>query len=175
MELNQIKDILFQTECGSFLCDGMGCSEPLPVPTKDGVLDNFFLYMYNSDTNSFSAPVARIGMLTERKQIVYFYSCYDEPFSVKPQEVMSGQSTKAERADHYAEFKKLYNQVRPLFYSDCSECKELLVDFLNAFKEYVDLVLWKFYIEMLPPFFEWLYLQTGINELEGNKDGEVCD
>ena len=171
MLLNEIKDALLQTDCGEFLRDGMGCSEPLPLDTPDGLLDNCFLYMYNRKTNTYSAPVARIGFFADKKEMVYFISCYEKPFSSRPEETFEARISREERYGKYPAFEKLYNQVRPLFYKDeCSiEEKRLLLEFANAFEEYIDESQRVFYKEAVPPFFTWLSVQ--VRELLEVNDG----
>lgn len=171
MLLKDIKDALIQTECGEFLRDGMGFSEPLPIETPEGTLDNCFLYMYDTATNVYSAPVARIGLFAEKKEMAYFISCYEEPFSVKPEETIEAKMTKAERVNKYSRYEELYNSARPLFYKEnCnSDEKNLLLKFANAFEDFVDESQRIFYREMVPPFFAWLSEQ--VSELLEENDG----
>ena len=171
MLLKDIKDALIHTECGEFLREGMGCSEPLPVETPDGLLDNCFLYMYDATTNVYSAPVARIGLFAEKNEMAYFISCYEKPFSVKPEETIEAKMTKAERVSKYSHYEELYNSARPLFYKEncSSEEKVLLLEFANAFEDFVDESQRVFYREMLPTFFAWLSEQ--VSELLEENDG----
>ena len=171
MVLKEIKEALLQTSLGEFLRDGMGCSEPLPLLTPDGLLDNCFLYMYNGEKNTYSAPVARIGFFAEKKEMVYFMSCYDKPFSLPPEQVIEAKLSKEERYEKYPAFERLYNQARPIFYKDvCSlEEKHLLLEFANTFEEYIDESQRVFYKEAVPPFFTWLSVQ--VRELLEDNDG----
>ena len=170
MLLNEIKDALFQTDCGEFLRDGMGCSEPIPVPTPDGMLDNCFLYMYTRETNVYSAPVARIGFFAEKKEMIYFVSCYDKPFSDPPEKTFESSITRPERYEKYPAFEKLYNIVRPLFYKEHCSIDEtrLLLEFANTFEDYVD-EHQRYYKEEVPQFFTWLSSQ--VSELLEDNDG----
>lgn len=170
MLLTEIKEALNYTECGRFLRDGMGCSEPLPVETPEGILDNCFLYMYDSTTNEYSAPVARIGFFAAKKEMAYFISCYDEPFSIIPEDTFKATKTKEEQLSSYSRFEELYNSVRPLFYKEnCTlDEKSLLLEFTNTFENYVDESQRVLYREMVPAFFAWLSEQ--VSELLENFD-----
>ena len=176
MQLKEIKMALLQTECGEFLRDGMGCSEPLPVPAEGGILDLCFLYMYDRENNVYSAPVARIGFFADRKEMIFFDSCYEHPFSAKPEEIFQAALPREERLRLYPEFERLYDEARPLFYQEaCSaEEKKLLLSFSDIFEACVDPSQRIFYRECAPMFFAWLSEQVS-ELLKEDYDAEIRD
>lgn len=167
MFLAEIKEALSHTECGEFLREGIGCSEPLPIPIPNGFLDNCFLYMYDNDANVYSAPVARVGFIADQRKIVYFISCYDKPFSMRPETIIEAAEATEKRLNRYARYEELYNSARALFYKENCDLAEktLLLEFADTFEAYVDEPQRLFYREMLPPFFAWLSEQVS----------EACD
>lgn len=157
MELIQVKHILHQTECGELFVDGMGCSEPILTRTEDGLIDLFFVYYANKKAGTFSGPVARIGLNAERGRLVSLESCYEKPFSVKPDELVVGKPQLV-TDEQYEKYCRLYPEVRNLaFRESCTDSeKELLADYEKAFRAVVNPALFPFYLELAPAFFTWL-------------------
>ena len=162
MTLQQIKSALLQTEFGESLRDGMSYSEPIALPTPDGLIDNFFVYLVDKKEHVYSAPVARLGLFAERKQLAYFVSCTERPFSAKPDEIIPAEEDSPNRWSAYETYEELFPVVREiLFKENCSDDeKAVLIKFSNAFDEFNNKALLPFYTEMAPTYYKWLREQT---------------
>lgn len=163
MTLQQIKQSLLQTSFGDFLRDQMCISEPIPLPTPAGLIENFFVFLVNKQEKTCSAPIARIGLFPEKQEIAYFIPCTDKPFSKKPEEILPFSIDDENVRVLYPKYEMLYNTVRPLFFHECSPQESALVDeYLQALIAITDPALFPFYIEMAPVFFLWLKLKKEI-------------
>ena len=174
MLLCDIKETLQRTKLGAILAEGIRASEPIPIPTPDGLLDNCFIFLEDNTNSIYSAPVARIGFFAEKGEIVYFISCYDKPFSSRPEVTFESKISREERNAKYPDFENLYNRVRPLFYKEeCSiEEKRLLLEFADTFEGCIEEPQRVFYKEAVPPFFTWLSVQVR-ELLEEDNDGQI--
>ena len=163
MTLEQIKQSLFNTSFGDFMLNQTRVSEPIPLPTPDGLLENFFVYLEDDESKTCSGPIARIGLFPEKREIAYFISCTDKPFSKKPEDSLSISIDDEKVRTSYPKYEMLYNTVRPLFFHECSTQEGALVDeYLQALIAVTDPALFPFYIEMAPFFFLWLKLKKEV-------------
>lgn len=163
MTLQEIKQALLQTSFGEFITGKMRVSEPIPLPTPDGILENFFIYLFDEEDRVFSPPVARVGLFPDRKSMAYFIPCSEKPFSKKPEELINALGNTETINSAYAKYEELFNLAHPLFFHKCSpQGSQVLDDYLNALVEVTDPALFPFYIEMAPAFFLWLKLKDEI-------------
>ena len=169
MTLEQIKQSLIQTNFGDFTLNQTRISEPIPLPTPDGLLENFFVYLENDESKTCSGPVARIGLFPEKREIAYFISCTDKPFSKKPEDILSISIDDEKVQALYPKYEMLYNTVRPLFFHECSPQEGALVDkYLQTLITVTDPALLPFYFEMAPAFFIWIKLKKEVQAQEAD-------
>ena len=156
MELKQVKSILHQSECGEMFLDGMGCSEPILTKSKNGLIDNFFVYLANKKEETYSATIAKISLLAENGSIIRVVSCSDEPFSVPPTETIKVDSFSPSEQD-YKEYSALYAKIRSIaFKTPCSSSEQQTISaYLDSLEKVVNKSLFPFYKELAPTFFEW--------------------
>jgi len=156
MELDQVKGILHETECGKLFFDGMGCSEPILTADQNGLIDNFFVYFVNRDAGTYSGPVARIGLYAERKTIAYIENSEDMPFSIAPSAtiVVGNRSVLPEE---YKRYVSLYARIREFAFNEqCSdEQRTLLSEYLDALLSVTKEAVFPLYKELAPSFFTW--------------------
>ena len=160
MELTQVKSILHQTEVGEMMMDGMGCSEPILPLKGTKLIDNFFVYLADKKTCTISGPIARIGLDADDSEIDYLISCEDKPFSLAPQDTITIAYPSVLPED-YENYGRLYAQIRHIVYkSDCVESeKQIIKEYMYAFKKVIAPAMMRFYEEMVPAFFAWIQNQ----------------
>ena len=157
MTLQMIKSAFYQSGLGSMLTDNADISEPVPTLTEDGMVQNFFLYMVDPEAGFFSAPFARAGILPEEKRVIYFTSCYDQPFSKPPEEILKAEGSFTERFLAYEHYKRRFNATEHLFFRDCSKPEKRVVrEYVEGLQLVTDPVMYPFYAEMAPEFFTWI-------------------
>ena len=162
MELMQVKNTLHGTVVGALLSDGMGCSEPVLL-LKDGkLIDNFFVYMANRKACLVSGPVGIIGLQAETENVEYLRNCEKIPFSLGPKETMRVTYPDFQPED-YRRYCTLYGQMRNIAYkSNCTESeKQIIADYVAAFKKIVAPEMIRIYEEVTPSFFVWVRNITG--------------
>lgn len=156
MELAQVKSILHETECGKLFFDGMGCSEPILTADKNGLVDNFFVYIVNRDAGTYSGPLARIGLYAEEKTVAYIENSEEEPFSIAPSAVLA-VGNRSVLPEEYERYASLYARIREFAFNEqCSdEQKMLLSAYLDALFSVTKEVVFPLYKELAPSFFIW--------------------
>lgn len=160
MELIQVKSILHQTEVGEMMVDGMGCSEPILSLKDSKLIDNFFVYLANKKSCTISGPIARIGLNADNSEVEYLISCEAQPFSLAPQETIT-ITYPSVLAEDYENYSRLYAQIRHIAYkSDCTASeKQIIKEYMYAFKKVIAPAMMRFYEEMVPTFFAWIQNQ----------------
>lgn len=139
------------------LTDNAGISEPVPLRTEDGMVQNFFFYMVSRREGCFSVPFARAGILPEEGRVLYYTSCYDQPFSRPPEEILKAEGSFDERSWAYEDYESKYNEAEHLFFRECNEPeKKLIREYVEALQRVTDPVMYPFYAELAPEFFDWV-------------------
>lgn len=157
MELRQVKNRLLQTECGELIMDRMDISEPMLTKDKDGLVDNFFIYLVDMEEHINYGPVGRAGIDAETGKLKYLVSCNENPFSKKPTDIITAGTASA-TGTKYEAYSKMYPCVRAFAFKEhCSdEERRILRDYYHSFLGIVNPALLPFYKEMAPSFFSWV-------------------
>lgn len=156
MNLFQVKNIIFKTECENFILDGLCCSEPIMTKQGKGIVDNYFVYGINTDKHEYTGPIVSFGILSETCEVAYVSKDlnlrYGENDNIRAQN-WSEYDKKA-----YDLYASSYEKVREfLFEENCSKYKkEELNKYIISMKKIIDKALWPIYKELFPTFFDWV-------------------
>lgn len=120
-----------------------------------------FAYLVNKKERVVSDPIARIGIYAGDATVSYLISCDKAPFSIGPKGTMTTEYPVL-LAEDYERYECLYAKMRAIVYKcDCSETeKQIIVDYIVAFRKTFAPAMMKSYEEMAPSFFEWVRSQT---------------
>ncbi len=157
MNLKQVKNAVFWTECRDCVREGMCCSEPIMTWDGRGIVDNYFVYGENGERKSYSGPVVSFGVYSEQKEAAYIKRGREMPFSKGAEDEIVAVSWEQYDGEAYERYQKAFPLVRGfLFEENCTEeQREILKSYLQAFRMVTDGGLWPLYLEMAPEFFRW--------------------
>lgn len=157
MNLKQVKNALFQTECAECVRDGMCCSEPLMTRDEKGIIDNYFIYGENSERKSYSGPLVSFGVYSEAKKAAYIDYGQKKWFFRSSEDEIQAATWDRYDEEAYSRYLAAFPQVREfLFEKDCThEQKEILRTYIKALRRLTDDALWPMYRELAPEFFKW--------------------
>lgn len=157
MELKKVKSLLLQTECGALLLDGMGCSEPVLTREDGRLIDNFFVYLTDRNSNTASGPLARIGLNADSGTLAYLVHATQKPFSLPPDRCIRVERP-TYSVEEFEEYSKLYAQLREFAFKDRCTVDERgsLRKYLSALRHIVGPSMFGFYEELAPSFFQWV-------------------
>lgn len=157
MNLKQVKNALFQTECAGCVRDGMCCSEPVMTRDARGIIDNYFIYGENSERKSYSGPLVSFGVYSEQKKTAYIDCGQQRKFSKSAVDEIRAVCWDRYDEAAYSRYQAAFPQVREfLFEKDCTrEQKEILQIYIKSLRSLTDDALWPLYRELAPDFFTW--------------------
>ena len=154
--LREVELTIAKTDCKSNLRDGLSRSMPILTKDENGeFIDNFFMYATDIHRKSYSTPIAIFGIYSDEKKAAYNRSIpmneiksivLDEPVNITESTIKARNR-----------FEELFPTVREYTYSaNCSdEQKETVKEYVSCLETFSGPVVWKFYQELFPSFFEW--------------------
>lgn len=154
---NKILEALLCDDLSQFLPDGIAYS--LPVPSRDAfgnLIDCFFLHDINLQTGQVQPPYARIGIYAEHKQLAFYQTAKELPFSAKEESAQSSYILDSAE-DKVQEYEYLYPEIRTIAFSNAIDTrgKELLLAYsqvaTSLFGEQR-----QYYNDIAPAFFAWM-------------------
>ena len=154
MTVEEVKSKIFETECGKMIREGMFCSEPILTNGEKGLIDNYFIYGRDSKRQHFTKPKRCFGIYTDLNEVAY--SDKDNEFAEK--DYSSSEEMNIEKCfDAYDRYAELYPKIRELAYQDCNDDdKEHLSEYIKCFRQFSGDILFAFYKELYPSYFEWI-------------------
>lgn len=157
MNLFQVKNIIFKTECENLILDGLCCSEPIMTMLDGKIVDNYFVYGLDREKQEYTGPIVSFGILSDTCEVAYvnksLNSCYGENDSI------SAQNWNEYDKMAYDEYVSAYEKVRNfLFTPSCTEIQKIeLKKYITAMEKIIDDALLPVYKELFSDFFEWSF------------------
>ena len=153
--LMEVNELIYTTDCGDCVLDGWFCS--MPILTKDDngkLIDNFFSYGCNHTFTYYSSPLAVFGIYSDEEKAAYKKRI---PQSERKEFTLEANPIDTEAANRaYDRFEELYPVIRECAYSECNEeQKKAVKEYVSCLEVFSGPVVWGFYKEMFPSFFEW--------------------
>ena len=152
---DEIDTLKYTTDCEECIVDGWFCS--LPIVTRDNegkLIDNFFMYGSDFDFKTFSTPLVIFGIYSEEGKTAY--KNWLPPSEVKELTLTEQPASVEEANKAFDRYKELYPLLREFAYLECNdEQKKLVQEYLVCLEIFSGPILWKFYQELFPAFFEW--------------------
>ncbi len=155
MTLDEVKSVIYCTDCKQYIFEGLSCSEPIMTMDKGRLIDNYFIYSHDEYFKKISEPIIEFGIVTGDKKEAYGRQVVDELEC----RVMDETAFNIDRAmDAYEEYANIYPFVRQCVYSSklTREQVEYLKKYLECLRIFSGDVLWKIYLERYPQFFDWV-------------------
>ena len=153
--LDEIKSVIYETDCTDCVPEGWSRSQPILTKDENGeLIDNYFMYGSNFTRTVFSTPIVVFGIYSDAKKTAYKTWM---PQSERKEIALDGEQVSREEANKaYARYEEVYPMVRACAYSECNvEQKQAVKDYVASLKVFAGPVVWKFYQELFPSFFEW--------------------
>ena len=153
----EIIEALLCDELSQFVPDGIAYS--FPVPSQDAfgnLIDCFFLYDIDYQTGQAQPPYARIGIYAEHKQLAFYYTSKEFPFTQKEEPAHSALILDFSEKDSQ-EYEQLYPEIRSTAFSktiDTGE-KQLLSAYCHVATSLFG-VQHQYYNDIAPAFFVWM-------------------
>lgn len=161
MYLRQVKNAIFDTECGRLVRDGMCCSEPILSRDAKGVIDNFFVYCEDWEEGTFSGPAYRFGIYAETRETAYMEK-NERYFSVGKDVYQSYFRKSILAQEKYEKYSLSYARVREFVLMECTEeQRDILKGYMQSLEEIIDAKMLPLYWELAPRFFTWAYEKIG--------------
>lgn len=157
MNLFQVKNVIFKTECENLILDGLCCSEPIMTMKNEKIVDNYFVYGLDRGKKEYTGPIVSFGILSESCEVSYVNksldSCYGES------NYISAQNWNEYDKKSYDEYVSSYEKVRNfLFNQNCTETEKLeLKRYIMSMEKIIDDALLPIYRELFPDFFMWAF------------------
>lgn len=137
----------------------LGIAYSFPVPSQDAfgnLIDCFFLYDIDYQTGQAQPPYARIGIYAEHKQLAFYYTSKEFPFTQKEEPAHSALILDFSEKDSQ-EYEQLYPEIRSTAFSktiDTGE-KQLLSAYCHVATSLFG-VQHQYYNDIAPAFFVWM-------------------
>lgn len=159
ISLKKARSIIFSTECGKCIKEGLECSEPIITKGEHGLIDNYFMYGCDSEGKHFTKPLVGFGVYTDSEKTAYAGRVFD----FEDKDYVSADDTDMSKIfEAYDLYSEMYPKVRELVYQQCSgDEKEVLKIYLKNLRIFSGDVLYSFYEKLYPEFFEWVYKEIG--------------
>lgn len=159
MTIKEVKATIFETECGERIKEGLFCSEPILSIGEKGFIDNYFIYGRDAKRQHFTKPKNCFGIYTETKEVAYL----DRDNDIEDKDYCIAEEVDIEKCfDSYDRYVELYPIVRDLAYQICNEeSRELLIEYIKCFREFSGDIMYSFYRNLYPSFFEWVDKEIG--------------
>lgn len=154
---NKIIEALLCDELSQFVPDGIAYS--LPVPSQDAfgnLIDCFFLYDIDYQTGQAQPPYARIGIYAEHKQLAFYYTSKEFPFTAKEEPAHSAFILDFSEKDSQ-EYEHLYPEIRSAAFSKTIDtgARQLLSAYSHVATSLFG-VQHQYYNDIAPAFFVWM-------------------
>lgn len=155
MNLFQVKNTIFKTECENLILDGLCCSEPIMTMRDKMIVDNYFVYGLDREKQEYTGPIVSFGILSENCEVAYvnksLNSCCGENDCIR------AKNWNEYDKGSYNEYVSSYEKVRKfLFVPNCTEEEKIeLKRYITSMEKIIDDALFPIYKELFPTFFEW--------------------
>lgn len=153
ISLKKARSIIFSTECGKCIKEGLECSEPILTKGEYGLIDNYFIYGCDGEGKHFTKPLTGFGVYTELEKTAYI----DKTFDLEDKDYVSLNKTDMNKSfEAFDSYSEAYPRIRELVYQQCNnDEKEMLKMYLENLRLFSGDVLYSFYEKLYPEFFEW--------------------
>lgn len=157
MNLFQVKNIIFRTECENLILDGLCCSEPIMTMRDGKIIDNYFVYGLDREKQEYTGPIVSFGILSESGEVAYvnksINACYGE------NDCISAKNWNEYDTGSYDEYVSAYEKVRNfLFNQNCIETEKMeLKRYIISMEKIIDDALLPIYRDLFPDFFNWAF------------------
>lgn len=161
--LQQIKNLIFTSQCANLITDSMCFSEPLPRMSQQGIIDCYFLYSMKYGENAFYTPEGYFGIYSESGQMAFWQKREETEWKEMENSFILVQQVDSEKKKAaYWEYVRLFPFIRDYLYqTDCNdEQRKMIKAYMNAFSVYVGTEMIPFYQKLVPEFFAWILEQT---------------
>ena len=157
MNVNQVRNAIFRTECKNLIRDGLCCSEPIMTRDEKGVIDHYFIYGINREEKTFSGPVASFGIYSESRETAYISASQTRKYSKSPEDEIRAVNWGQYDENAYGRYEETFPLVRDFVYrTHCTEeQKAVLRKYIEALRALTDDGMWPLYRELAPGFFNW--------------------
>ena len=155
MQLDNVKAVIYRTDCKKYILEGLSCSEPIMTKQEGKIVDNYFTYSQDENHQKISEPIIGFGIFTEDEKTVYIRKFSNE-WDCKVLDEEFFDIDKAVKI--YDEYVRIYPLVRSCVYSNklSQEQMEYLSKYLSYLRIISGEIIWKTYKELYPEFFEWV-------------------
>jgi len=157
MNFYQVKNAIFQTDCGKQVKDGLCCSYPVMTKDERGIIDHYFIYGWDEERHLFSGPLKCFGIYSDMKQTAYISLPSERGISISPDDELREKNPGYYNKAAYQDFTETFPKVREfLMKENCTnEEKRQLKKYLDGFLDVTDDGLLPVYRELAPDFFNW--------------------
>lgn len=153
--LMEVNETIYKTDCDECVLDGWFCSQPILTKDDNGILiDNYFSYGCYNSFKEISTPLVVFGIYADEEKTAYKNWI---PQSERKEITLEEDTINVEDANRaYDRFEELYPTVRECAYSECNdEQKEAVKEYVSCLEVFSGPVVWKFYQDLFPSFFDW--------------------
>ena len=159
MTIKEVKSRIFETECGEKIREGLFCSEPILTIGKKGLIDNYFIYGRDAKRKHYTRPKSFFGIYTETSEVAYL----DKDIEFEEKDYSLSEEVNIEECyEAYDKYVEVYPRIREIAYHDCDDdSKRLLFEYIRSLRQFSGEILFAFYNELYPTFFEWIKEQIG--------------
>lgn len=157
MTVKEVKATIFETECREKIVEGMFCSEPILTIGEKGLIDNYFIYGRDAKRQHYTKPKICFGVYTDIKEVAYL----DKDNEIEDKDYSLSEEVNIEKCfKAYDRYVELYPRIRELAYQNCeNENRELLSEYIEQLREFSGDIMFSFYKDLYPAFFEWINKQ----------------
>lgn len=151
--LKEIEMVIYETECKDCLVDGWYRSQPILTKDESGeLIDNYFMYGQAFSLREISSPLILFGIYSDSKNVAYKKDLSRADVKEYPNEPIDVDTANSA----YSKYEELYPMIRECAFTTCSdEQKKAVQDYMRNLELFSGPVLWRFYNELFPSFFEW--------------------
>lgn len=161
MTIREVNAGIFRTECGALLLDGLSCSQPVLSVGEYGLIDNFFVYSQNHNTETVSAPKIVFGIYSDTGAVAYINHSPKIEAQNYPNTYNYG---KEELYSFIEKYEDLYSFVRTIAFKQCdAEQAKKLREYCELLSAISGSAIWGFYQKLIPSFFAWAKAQIQQN------------
>lgn len=155
ISLKKARSVIFSTECGKCIKEGLECSEPIITKDENGLIDNYFIYGSDGEGKHFTKPLVGFGVYTELEKTAYI----DKIFDLKDKDYVSSCEMDINKSfEAFDKYSETYPQIRELAYKECDKDEiEILKTYIENLRIFSGDILYSFYEKLYPEFFKWAY------------------
>ena len=155
MELREVKETIYHTDCIEYMYDTLECSEPIMSLDESGkIIDNYIVFPRDITNSIIGAPIVKFGIYTSDKIVAYV----DESvFDLFDQVVFEEHYENAEiRNAAFDDYSSLFPIVREMFEKKRIRDQDAIDSYMLSLNKYSGTVLFSMYKKLFPRFFEWV-------------------